>query len=186
MGHIDASPETGRKWPEPEVTEVIRGVLLCPSRSSLCSPILSGANLRQAGILIRNCGSATAYSAFRGNAGVASRITGDYLTPLKPASVWQSSCVEARWMPVGVDGTCCVIRGNLQQLMLGTSTFLTNHRWAMTILVIRCYEAGEASALRFYFRNKSPIACFITAPPTSAMERVRGISFGQASTQFCA
>src|SRR5205823_11166445 len=65
MGHIDASPETGRKWPEPEVTEVIRGVLLCPSRSSLCSPILSGANLRQAGILIRNCGSATDYFAFR-------------------------------------------------------------------------------------------------------------------------
>ena len=35
-------------------------------------------------------------------------------------------------------------------------------------------------------RSKSPIACFITAPPTSAIEVVRGMSFGQASTQFCA
>src|SRR5438094_10364688 len=85
MGHIDASPETGRKWPEPEVTEVIRGVLLCPSRSSLCSPILSGANLRQAGRLIRNCGSATAYSAFRGHAGGNSRVTVVHRTQLRPA-----------------------------------------------------------------------------------------------------
>src|SRR5438552_15702486 len=80
MGHIDASPETGRKWPAPEVTEVIRGVLLCPSRSSLCSPILSGANLRQAGILIRNCCSGTAYSGFRCHAGGNSCTSLDYLT----------------------------------------------------------------------------------------------------------
>jgi len=37
-----------------------------------------------------------------------------------------------------------------------------------------------------YFLNKSPMACFITSPPTSAMERVRGMSLGQTSTQFCA
>jgi len=35
-------------------------------------------------------------------------------------------------------------------------------------------------------RNRSPTACFITAPPTSDIDRVSGISFGQASTQFCA
>lgn len=35
-----------------------------------------------------------------------------------------------------------------------------------------------------YLRNRSPMACFITSPPTSEIERVRGMSLGQASTQF--
>ena len=37
-----------------------------------------------------------------------------------------------------------------------------------------------------YVRKKSLIACHITCPPTSAMDLVSGISFGQTSTQFCA
>ena len=37
-----------------------------------------------------------------------------------------------------------------------------------------------------YRLNRSPMACFMTAPPTSEIDRVSGISFGQASTQFCA
>lgn len=40
--------------------------------------------------------------------------------------------------------------------------------------------------LATYFRNRSPMACFITEPPTSEMERVSGMSLGQISTQFCA
>lgn len=34
--------------------------------------------------------------------------------------------------------------------------------------------------------NKSPIACFMTSPPTSEIDRVSGMSFGQDSRQFCA
>jgi hypothetical protein len=34
--------------------------------------------------------------------------------------------------------------------------------------------------------SKSPSACFITSPPTSAIDVVNGISLGQISTQFCA
>src|SRR5262245_12931859 len=46
---------------------------------------------------------------------------------------------------------------------------------------------GLISSVQGYHRRKrSPTACFITAPPTSAMERVRGMSLGQISTQFCA
>ncbi len=37
-----------------------------------------------------------------------------------------------------------------------------------------------------YFLNRSPIACFITWPPTSAIDLVSGMSLGQISTQFCA
>jgi hypothetical protein len=37
-----------------------------------------------------------------------------------------------------------------------------------------------------YFRNRSPIACVITARPTSEMDCVSGMSLGQISTQFCA
>lgn len=39
---------------------------------------------------------------------------------------------------------------------------------------------------RAYLLNKSPIACFMTCPPTSAMDLVSGMSFGQISTQFWA
>lgn len=35
-----------------------------------------------------------------------------------------------------------------------------------------------------HFLNRSPMACFMTEPPTSEMERVSGISLGQTSTQF--
>ena len=35
-------------------------------------------------------------------------------------------------------------------------------------------------------RKRSPRACFMTWPPTSEMDLVRGISLGQTSTQFCA
>jgi hypothetical protein len=35
-------------------------------------------------------------------------------------------------------------------------------------------------------RKRSLMACFMTSPLTSEMERVRGISFGQTSTQFWA
>jgi hypothetical protein len=35
-------------------------------------------------------------------------------------------------------------------------------------------------------RKRSPMACFMTAPPTSEMDRVSGMSLGQTSTQFCA
>jgi hypothetical protein len=44
-------------------------------------------------------------------------------------------------------------------------------------------EKLEPSA---YFLNRSPSACFITCPPTSAIDFVSGMSFGQISTQFCA
>src|SRR6266571_3578236 len=44
----------------------------------------------------------------------------------------------------------------------------------------------SSSALRNQRRKRSPTACFITPPPTSEIERVNGISLGQASTQFCA
>ena len=35
-----------------------------------------------------------------------------------------------------------------------------------------------------YFRSRLPKACFMTAPPTSEIDWVRGMSLGQASTQF--
>ena len=35
-----------------------------------------------------------------------------------------------------------------------------------------------------YLRRRSPRACFMTWPPTTAIEVVSGISFGQISTQF--
>jgi hypothetical protein len=35
-------------------------------------------------------------------------------------------------------------------------------------------------------RKRSPMACFMTAPPTSEIDLVSGISLGQTSTQFCA
>jgi hypothetical protein len=44
--------------------------------------------------------------------------------------------------------------------------------------------SGQAVSKETHCRNKSPIACFTTAPPTSEMDRVNGISLGQASTQF--
>jgi hypothetical protein len=37
-----------------------------------------------------------------------------------------------------------------------------------------------------YRRSKLLIACFMTAPLTSEIDCVSGMSFGQASTQFCA
>lgn len=37
-----------------------------------------------------------------------------------------------------------------------------------------------------YLRRRSVRACFMTCPPTTAMEVVSGISFGQISTQFWA
>src|SRR6266498_188271 len=70
---------------------------------------------------------------------------------------------------------------------------------ARRLRCLECTEIFAVKALWLYFSahsavnrlssyrlNKSPTACFITAPPTSEIERVSGISFGHASTQFCA
>src|SRR5260370_11158715 len=37
-----------------------------------------------------------------------------------------------------------------------------------------------------HLRSRSPSACFMTWPPTSAIDVVSGMSFGQISTQFWA
>jgi hypothetical protein len=57
-----------------------------------------------------------------------------------------------------------------------------------TSLVLQGFAMGirNGPAKNTHCRNKSPIACFITAPPTAEIDRVRGMSLGQASTQFCA
>ena len=39
---------------------------------------------------------------------------------------------------------------------------------------------------KVYVLKKSFTACHITWPPTSAIDLVNGMSFGQTSTQFCA
>ena len=46
------------------------------------------------------------------------------------------------------------------------------------------YPKKSLANRKDYFRNKSATACFITCPPTSAMDLVSGMSFGQISTQF--
>jgi len=45
-------------------------------------------------------------------------------------------------------------------------------------------KTGVVLQLWSYFLNKSPMACFMTWPPTSEMDFVSGISLGQTSTQF--
>ena len=45
-------------------------------------------------------------------------------------------------------------------------------------------RTGLAFSRIGYLRNRSPIACFMTAPPTSEIDFVSGMSLGQTSTQF--
>src|ERR1017187_4027668 len=47
-------------------------------------------------------------------------------------------------------------------------------------------SVGRLPLRELHFRSRSPKACFMTWPPTSAIDVVSGIVFGQISTQFWA
>jgi len=63
----------------------------------------------------------------------------------------------------------------------------------VTLRVTIVVQQGKSQTAEFaetglgpYFRNISANACFMTSPPTCEIERVKGMSLGQTSTQFWA
>ena len=72
--------------------------------------------------------------------------------------------------------------GLLNEIVIGTESNILHTESVYTRIVY----LKLADASKTYVLKKSFTACHITWPPTSAMDLVSGMSFGQTSTQFCA
>src|ERR1700684_102040 len=95
------------------------------------------------------------------------------LRRLRLAHVLLSQADSGCWMP---KVTCQVV----------TRVTKISARKGQTARFALCPLCSLWLKIWFYRRKRSPSACFMTAPPTSEIALVSGISLGQTSTQFCA